>query len=167
MGQIAGLRVDRRFLSALNHPLRERILRYASESDTTISASQLARAWDLDVPFVSYHVRRLHSLRALSLVGRLPRRGAIEHRYAIQADVIPQLTELFRRQQRHRTTAADVGAALRRLRERHGTRPIQVARAVGLGVDEIVAIEEGRADPRLGTLIDLADCLDASLTDLV
>lgn len=161
--------VDRRILRALAHPVRQRIL-LAGFSDTaaSISAAELSREWAMPVPNVAYHVRTLHRLGALRLVARVAKRGAIEHRFAVRTDELPQLRELLYRPTRSEpTTVADVGIALRRLRERQGANPVHIGRAVGLDADEILAIEEGRGNPPLRTLIDLVECLDASLADLV
>lgn len=161
--------VDRRILKALAHPIRQRIL-VAGFRDTaaSISAAELSREWAMPVPNVAYHVRTLHRLGALRLVARVAKRGAIEHRFVVRTDKLPQLREMLLRSTRYEpTTAADVGVALRRLRERQGANPVHLARAVGLDAEEILAIEEGRGDPSLRALIDLAECLDASLSDLV
>jgi DNA-binding transcriptional ArsR family regulator len=64
---------------ALAHPLRTRIL--AALENRTASPTQLADELDAPLGVVSYHVRRLHALRFLKLVKRLPRRGAVEHYY--------------------------------------------------------------------------------------
>jgi DNA-binding transcriptional ArsR family regulator len=64
---------------ALAHPLRTQIL--AALENRTASPTQLADELDAPLGVVSYHVRRLHALRFLKLVKRLPRRGAVEHYY--------------------------------------------------------------------------------------
>lgn len=77
------------------------------------------------------------------------------------------LAELLNRPSPRRATPADIGTALRRLRERRGMKPVQLARAAGMDVEQLLAIEEGDADPRLRTLLDLTDSLDASFFDLL
>jgi DNA-binding transcriptional ArsR family regulator len=64
---------------ALAHPLRTRIL--AALENRTASPTDLASELDAPLGVVSYHVRRLHALRFLKLVKRVPRRGAVEHYY--------------------------------------------------------------------------------------
>ncbi len=74
---------DPAIAKALAHPLRTRIL--AALENRTASPTQLADELDAPLGVVSYHVRRLHALRFLKLVKRLPRRGAIEHYYTTVA----------------------------------------------------------------------------------
>jgi DNA-binding transcriptional ArsR family regulator len=74
---------------ALAHPLRTRIL--AALEGRTASPTELAAELDAPLGVVSYHVRRLHALRFLKLVRRLPRRGAVEHYYTTVAG--PTITD--------------------------------------------------------------------------
>lgn len=74
---------------ALAHPLRTRIL--AALENRTASPTDLATELDAPLGVVSYHVRRLHSLRFLKLVKRVPRRGAVEHYYTTVAG--PRITD--------------------------------------------------------------------------
>lgn len=73
---------------ALAHPLRTRIL--AALENRTASPTQLADELEAPLGVVSYHVRRLHALRFLKLVKRVPRRGAVEHYYTTVAG--PRIT---------------------------------------------------------------------------
>jgi DNA-binding transcriptional ArsR family regulator len=73
---------------ALAHPLRTRIL--AALENRTASPTDLASELDAPLGVVSYHVRRLHALRFLKLVKRVPRRGAVEHYYTTVAG--PRIT---------------------------------------------------------------------------
>lgn len=73
---------------ALAHPLRTRIL--AALENRTASPTDLAGELDAPLGVVSYHVRRLHALRFLKLVKRVPRRGAVEHYYTTVAG--PRIT---------------------------------------------------------------------------
>jgi DNA-binding transcriptional ArsR family regulator len=73
---------------ALAHPLRTRIL--AALEDRTASPSELADELGAPLGVISYHVRRLHALRFLKLVRRVPRRGAVEHYYTAVAG--PRIT---------------------------------------------------------------------------
>jgi DNA-binding transcriptional ArsR family regulator len=73
---------------ALAHPLRTRIL--TALEDRTASPSELADELGAPLGVISYHVRRLHALRFLRLVRRVPRRGAVEHYYTTVAG--PRIT---------------------------------------------------------------------------
>ena len=68
---------------ALTHPLRARILTLLE--GRTASPSELAEQLEAPLGVVSYHVRRLHALKFLKLVKRVPRRGAVEHYYTTVA----------------------------------------------------------------------------------
>lgn len=74
---------DPSIAKALAHPLRTRIL--AALENRTASPTDLASELDAPLGVVSYHVRRLHALRFLKLVRRVPRRGAVEHYYTTVA----------------------------------------------------------------------------------
>lgn len=79
----------RRALSALSHPTRTRILDYLQVHDCA-SPAELATAFGIPLGTVSYHVRRLEALGFLRLVRRVPRRGAIEHFYAVAGAQDPE-----------------------------------------------------------------------------
>lgn len=86
---------------ALGHPLRVRIVeeldarrmavlaeadgRIAdlTAADFAISPKALAAAVGKPIPNLSYHVTILHKLGAVALTGQEPRRGAVEHFYAL------------------------------------------------------------------------------------
>jgi DNA-binding transcriptional ArsR family regulator len=74
---------DPTLAKALAHPLRTRIL--AALETRTASPSELAEELGTGLSLLSYHVRRLEALGLVRLVGRVPRRGAIEHRYTAVA----------------------------------------------------------------------------------
>lgn len=80
---------DPAIAKALAHPLRTRIL--AALENRTASPTDLAGELDAPLGVVSYHVRRLHALRFLKLVKRVPRRGAVEHYYTTVAG--PRITD--------------------------------------------------------------------------
>ena len=67
-------------VKAFAHPLRLEILR---ELGSRASPTELARQLGAPLGSVSYHVRVLADLGALELVDQAPRRGAIEHYYAL------------------------------------------------------------------------------------
>jgi DNA-binding transcriptional ArsR family regulator len=80
---------DPSIAKALAHPLRTRIL--AALENRTASPTELASELEAPLGVVSYHVRRLHALRFLKLVKRIPRRGAVEHYYTTVAG--PRITD--------------------------------------------------------------------------
>ena len=71
-------------VKALAHPLRVRALAILTEREA--SPSELAEELDEPLGNVSYHVRLLHDLGLIELVGTTPRRGAIEHHYRARPD---------------------------------------------------------------------------------
>ena len=69
-------------LKALNHPLRQLILCMVRDRGTEgISPRQLADQLREPLSNVSYHVRELHTAKALTLVGTRPVRGSMQHFY--------------------------------------------------------------------------------------
>jgi DNA-binding transcriptional ArsR family regulator len=73
---------DPRYVKALSHPLRVRILGILE--DRPASPVELTDLLDATLGTVSYHVRQLNDLGLLKLVRETPRRGAIEHHYRAQ-----------------------------------------------------------------------------------
>ena len=74
---------DPRYLKAVSHPVRVRILAMLDEGPA--SPKQLADRLGASLGVVAYHVRTLHDLDLLKLVGTRQRRGATEHMYATVA----------------------------------------------------------------------------------
>jgi DNA-binding transcriptional ArsR family regulator len=70
---------DPRYIKALSHPLRVRILAILEER--TASPVQLADLLDASLGVVSYHVRTLERFGLVKLVRTNPVRGAVEHHY--------------------------------------------------------------------------------------
>jgi DNA-binding transcriptional ArsR family regulator len=70
---------DPRYLKALAHPLRIRILAMLDEAPA--SPVQLAQRVDASLGTVAYHVRTLSNLGLIKLVATHQRRGATEHVY--------------------------------------------------------------------------------------
>jgi DNA-binding transcriptional ArsR family regulator len=71
---------DPRYVKALAHPLRVRILSMLEEHDS--SPVQLAEHLDATLGTVAYHVRTLERLGLIEMVATYQRRGATEHVYA-------------------------------------------------------------------------------------
>jgi DNA-binding transcriptional ArsR family regulator len=74
-----GFLTDPRIIKALAHPLRLRLLTALDGREA--SPSQLSRELGVELGTVSYHVRRLHGMGLIRLVGERQQRGAVEHRY--------------------------------------------------------------------------------------
>jgi DNA-binding transcriptional ArsR family regulator len=70
---------DPRYVKALTHPLRVRILALLHER--TASPRELAEWLDASLGTVSYHVRTLHDFGLIELVDTTQVRGAIAHHY--------------------------------------------------------------------------------------
>ncbi len=71
---------DSRYVKALAHPLRIRLLALLGERDA--SPVQLAEQVDATLGTVAYHVRTLERLGLIEMVATHQRRGATEHVYA-------------------------------------------------------------------------------------
>jgi DNA-binding transcriptional ArsR family regulator len=71
---------DPRYVKALAHPLRVRIMSMLEERDA--SPVQLADHLDATLGTVAYHVRTLERLGLIEMVATHQRRGATEHVYA-------------------------------------------------------------------------------------
>jgi DNA-binding transcriptional ArsR family regulator len=70
---------DPRYVRALGHPLRVRILAILEER--TASAVELSRLLHADIGVVAYHVRKLHQLGLIELERETRVRGAIQRHY--------------------------------------------------------------------------------------
>jgi DNA-binding transcriptional ArsR family regulator len=70
---------DPRYVRALGHPLRVRILAILEER--TASAVEISRMLDADIGVVAYHVRKLHQLGLIELERETRVRGAIQRHY--------------------------------------------------------------------------------------
>jgi DNA-binding transcriptional ArsR family regulator len=71
---------DEALLAALRHPLRRRILRAMADGEPT-SPRELSTALNHSLANVSYHVRVLAHLSAVTLVETKPARGSEQHFY--------------------------------------------------------------------------------------
>jgi len=80
---------DPRYVKAMSHPLRVRILAMLDERKA--SPNQLAGWLDASLGTVAYHVRTLQQLGLIELVGETRVRGAVEHHYRAKAR--PMVTE--------------------------------------------------------------------------
>jgi DNA-binding transcriptional ArsR family regulator len=80
---------DPRYVKALSHPLRVRILALLQER--TASPRELAEWLDATLGTVSYHVRTLHDFGLIELVKTTQVRGAIAHHY--KAKIRPRVDD--------------------------------------------------------------------------
>jgi DNA-binding transcriptional ArsR family regulator len=80
---------DTRVIRALAHPLRVAALTLLD--DRTMSPKELAEQLGVPLPLASYHIRRLHQLDLIELVGTQQRRGALQHFY--RARERPKITD--------------------------------------------------------------------------
>jgi len=82
-------------ISALNHPLRRRILRSLHESGERSSPARLRERLGAELSCVSYHVTVLVGFGVLKSAGEQPVRGAIEHFYVSQVADDPAIKALL------------------------------------------------------------------------
>ena len=80
---------DPRYVKAMSHPLRVRIL--AMLQERTASPSQLSQWLGATLGTTAYHVRALHQLGLIELADETRVRGAIEHHY--RAGTRPMVSE--------------------------------------------------------------------------
>jgi DNA-binding transcriptional ArsR family regulator len=74
---------DPRYVKAMSHPLRVRILAMLDERKA--SPNQLAGWLGASLGTVAYHVRTLEQLGLIELVDETRVRGAVEHHYRARA----------------------------------------------------------------------------------
>jgi DNA-binding transcriptional ArsR family regulator len=99
---------DPRYVKALSHPLRVRILALLQER--TASPRELAEWLDATLGTVSYHVRALHDFGLIELVRTTQVRGAIAHHY--KARIRPRVSDEAWASAAPIVKQAAVGAAL-------------------------------------------------------
>lgn len=80
-------------VGVFSHPLRIRIMETVGEWGEA-SPSQLAAEFGVNLTALSYHVRELVNAGLLRRTRTRPRRGAIEHFYAVRAEAEPTLRAL-------------------------------------------------------------------------
>ena len=102
---------DPRYVRALGHPLRVRILAILEER--TASAVELARMLSADIGVVAYHVRKLHQLGLIELERETRVRGAIQRHY--RAYERPRVSEEAWREAPPVAKQAAVDAALQQI----------------------------------------------------
>jgi DNA-binding transcriptional ArsR family regulator len=69
---------------AETHPLRIKLFEAIDKASKPCSPIQLSKAFDVQLSTVSYHVKELHKAGLIEVVEEIPRRGAMEHRYAMR-----------------------------------------------------------------------------------
>jgi DNA-binding transcriptional ArsR family regulator len=88
---------DRRasLISAIDHPLRRRILRQIRDCGEARSPVQLAQELGASLGTVSYHVKVLSGFDALRKTGEQQARGAVEHFYESTIENEPSIEALL------------------------------------------------------------------------
>ena len=104
---------DPRYVKALSHPLRVRIL--AMLQERTASPSQLSEWLGATLGTTAYHVRSLHQLGLIELADETRVRGAIEHHY--RAGKRPMVSEGAWAQAPPIAKQAAIGSALQTINE--------------------------------------------------
>jgi len=104
---------DPRYVKALAHPLRIRIL--AMLADRSASPVQLSSKLDATLGTVAYHVRTLHQLGLIELVDETRVRGAVAHHY--RAKDRPQISNEAWAQASPIAKQAAVGSTLQTIDE--------------------------------------------------
>src|SRR5829696_10062984 len=104
---------DPRYVRALSHPLRVRIL--AMLQERTASPSQLSEWLGATLGTTAYHVRSLHQLGLIELADETRVRGAIEHHY--RAGKRPMVSEDAWAQAPPIAKQAALGSALHTINE--------------------------------------------------
>ena len=104
---------DPRYVKALSHPLRVRIL--AMLQERTASPSQLSEWLGATLGTTAYHVRSLHQLGLIELADETRVRGAIEHHY--RAGKRPMVSEDAWAQAPPIAKQAALGSALQTINE--------------------------------------------------
>ena len=104
---------DPRYVKALSHPLRVRIL--AMLQERTASPSELSQWLGATLGTTAYHVRSLHQLGLIELADETRVRGAIEHHY--RAGKRPMVSESAWEQAPPIAKQAALGSALQMVDE--------------------------------------------------
>ena len=81
MGESQDARIDQELVKALSHPIRVEILE--ALQGRVASPSELSQEMDESLGVISYHANTLVKCGCLELVHTEPRRGAVEHFFAI------------------------------------------------------------------------------------
>lgn len=82
-------------ISAIDHPLRRRILRLLDDRDEPLSPVQIAAALGVSLSTTAYHVRILAKLRAVVRAGRKQVRGALQRFYRSTIEDDPPVEALL------------------------------------------------------------------------
>lgn len=85
-----------RLATIQGHPLRRQIMQTAREAHAQgrlVSPVGLHKQLKRSISHVSYHVAVLRGEGALELLETVPRRGAVEHLYGINEDLLAEITD--------------------------------------------------------------------------
>ena len=166
--------LDQTWLRVLCHPTRVAILRHLLVEGEA-SPTTLAGALGLLLGNVSYHVRALRDAQRIRVVSRVPRRGAVEHRYRLcdreVTAVVLRGCVLHDEAGREPDLSVDeawerVQRVVRHLRQRRQARDLsrdELARRLGIKPSQLGSIERGDTDPRSTVLAGMAQELGTTL----
>jgi DNA-binding transcriptional ArsR family regulator len=102
---------DPRYVKAMSHPVRVRIM--AMLQERTASPNELSQWLGTTLGSTSYHVRTLHKLDLIELVDETRVRGAVEHHYRAKAR--PKVTQEDWSKAPPAAKQAEVGSRLKML----------------------------------------------------
>jgi DNA-binding transcriptional ArsR family regulator len=167
--------LDQTWLRVLSHPTRVAILRHLLAEGES-SPRTMSGVLSLSPSNVSYHVRVLRETQRVRVVSRVPRRGAVEHRYRLRDREVTALVLRgfgMRDEAAHPKPDLSVDEAWERvqrvvlqLRQRREARDIsrdELARRLGIKVSQLASIERGDTDPRSTVLAGMAQELGTAL----
>ncbi len=173
-----------RWVRAIAHPTRIAILDHLLDAGEATPVA-LSRATGVPLGSVAYHVRRLCHDGQIVLAHETMARGAVVHHYRladpdrtravlandILADehppdgppgpVAPGASATGRW-----TTLMRAVTELRTRRKARGVTRAQLAAQIHIKPSLLAGIERGDVDPRLTTLLELADALDTTLAEV-
>lgn len=82
---MTALAINHDALKGATHPIRARFLEILAEATEALSPTELSLQVDCPIGLGAYHVRMLHQYGLVTLERTEPRRGALQHFYAITA----------------------------------------------------------------------------------
>lgn len=166
--------LDQTWLRVLSHPTRVAILRHLLVEGES-SPTTLAGALSLSLGNVSYHVRVLRDAQRVRVVSRMPRCGAVKHRYCLCDREVTAVVLRGCAVRDEAARAPDLPVAepwervqrvVRHLRQRREVRDISrdtLARRLGIKTSQLASIERGDTDPRSTILAGMAQELGTTL----
>jgi hypothetical protein len=87
-GSIAALKMDRRLMRAMTHPIRIQVLSEINKPGVQLSPVRFAENAALPLQNVHYHFKELEKFGCIEIAEEIPRRGAVEHVYRASRRVL-------------------------------------------------------------------------------